>query len=635
MCFESKERLPPTHTHKKKKKKISLSSSSTTPPPPTEKDHHKSLSTKSTSSSNNAPRDFDDFDDFDDAEEEEETRKKKERDLSAVFLSFQKRGGRRSFFFSSCLHLFWTRRTRISFAMMMMMMMMMMPTTTTTQKYHHHRSPQKKKHATTSRRRKTTVGVPSSTRSFSSSSSSSSSSFDGEWVTYRFGDDDDDGENDNNNKKADETKRTQQQQQHPTTTTTQKPKKETTTTTTTPKKKKKKKKKETPPNNNNEEEKTKKKSVCIVGGCGRIGSLLTAKIVRDSERYDKVHVLTRDARSERAEKMRKEYAAETATSRGGERLTIGECDVVNDTAEKVRESVKGYDEVIACFGAQRISKPFDWITNAENADETHPKSVNFLGVRKLAFAAKESGCERFVRVTGMSVGYSAFDFIAVLLNNVLSMTIKFQLLGELAIRDACVANDETQKRMSYTIVRPGNLTDQEGIDANDENSTNNSNSDGSTTTKTVKKNNENVVVLTHGTNHIDASKISREDVASLIYVALQNREATENVTLSISGANKATSSTRSAFRWDPARGAYWETQAVDDANVQVLSKWSEVDVNKFQPDEKDDLKEKAHQFWAWSFLFASFGGAYLFVRAVFSLVCFLAVRVTSSGVGVA
>ena len=160
------------------------------------------------------------------------------------------------------------------------------------------------------------------------------------------------------------------------------------TTTTTPEEEEEKKKKETPPNTTNEEEektKKKKKSVCIVGGCGRIGSLLTAKIVRDSERYDKVRVLTRDARSERAEKMRKEYAAETATSRGGERLTIGECDVVNDTAEKVRESVKGYDEVIACFGAQRISKPFDWITNAENADETHPKSVNFLGVRKLAF----------------------------------------------------------------------------------------------------------------------------------------------------------------------------------------------------------------------------------------------------------
>ena len=100
VCVESKERLPPTHTHKKKKKKISLSSSSTTPPPPPpEKDHHKSLSIDRTSSSNNAPRDFDDFDDFDDAEEEEETRKKKERDLSAVFLSFQKRGGRRSFFF--------------------------------------------------------------------------------------------------------------------------------------------------------------------------------------------------------------------------------------------------------------------------------------------------------------------------------------------------------------------------------------------------------------------------------------------------------------------------------------------------------------------------------------------------------
>ena len=110
------------------------------------------------------------------------------------------------------------------------------------------------------------------------------------------------------------------------------------------------------------------------------------------------------------------------------RLTFGECDVTNFTAEQLLESVKGYDEVVACFGAQRISKPFDWITNAENVDERHPKSVNFWGVRKLALAAKEGGCERFVRVTGMSVGYSAFDFIAVLLNNVLSMTIKFQLL---------------------------------------------------------------------------------------------------------------------------------------------------------------------------------------------------------------
>jgi len=258
----------------------------------------------------------------------------------------------------------------------------------------------------------------------------------------------------------------------------------------------------------------------------------------------------------------------------------------------------------------------------------------------LALAAKEGGCERFVRVTGMSVGYSAFDFIAVLLNNVLSMTIKFQLLGELAIREACVANDETKsKRMSYTIVRPGNLTDWEGIDNNSDDEKNSGGSSSSSTKSSRSSggannknnnNNERVVVLTHGANHIDASKVSREDVAHIIFVALQNRKATENVTISIAGANKATAGMRSAFRWDPARGAYWETQAIDDANVQILSKWSDLDVRKFQPDEKNDLKEKVHQFWAWSFLLSAFGVAYLFLRAIFSLVRFFMLSLTSS-----
>ena len=87
---------------------------------------------------------------------------------------------------------------------------------------------------------------------------------------------------------------------------------------------------------------------------------------------------------------------------------------------------------------------------------------------------------------------------------------------------------------------------------------------------------------------------------------------------------------RSAFRWDPARGAYWETQAIDDANVQILSEWSDLDVRKFQPDEKNDLKEKAHQFWAWSFLLSAFGVAYLFLRAIFSLVRFFMLSLTSS-----
>ena len=216
--------------------------------------------------------------------------------------------------------------------------------------------------------------------------------------------------------------------------------------------------------------------------------------------------------------MRKEYAAETGDITGRRktddwRMRRGKR--YGGESTRKRERVRRSDSVF--WSAENLETVR--LDHKRGKRDDDPKSVNFLGVRKLAFAAKESGCERFVRVTGMSVGYSAFDFIAVLLNNVLSMTIKFQLLGELAIETRASQNDETKNRMSYTIVRPGNLTDQEGIDANDQNSTNNSNSDGSTTTKTVKKNNENVVVLTHGTNHASTPLKSVEKMSRVSFTS--------------------------------------------------------------------------------------------------------------------
>ena len=53
-----------------------------------------------------------------------------------------------------------------------------------------------------------------------------------------------------------------------------------------------------------------------------------------------------------------------------------------------------------------------------------------------------------MRVTGLSVGYSAFNPIALLLNMVLSMTIKWQTKGEQAIRES---------GLDYAIIRPGEV----------------------------------------------------------------------------------------------------------------------------------------------------------------------------------
>jgi hypothetical protein len=50
----------------------------------------------------------------------------------------------------------------------------------------------------------------------------------------------------------------------------------------------------------------------------------------------------------------------------------------------------------------------------------------------------------------MAVGYSPFNVIAVLLNVVLSMAVKWQLRSELALRSS---------KLDYTVFRPGGLTD--------------------------------------------------------------------------------------------------------------------------------------------------------------------------------
>ena len=368
--------------------------------------------------------------------------------------------------------------------------------------------------------------------------------------------------------------------------------------------------------------KSRKRKIAIVGGLGRVGKILTKKIIEnnddsDSNNNNDLIVFTRDLGSKESEDIKEYFSSKfsSATTRDADApvYDLREMDVAKATEEEMIEKLKDCDVVVGCFGAQRMSTAFDSMTRQEDRDLKHPKFVNFLAVKKLARASRKVGCKRFVRVTGMSVGYSAFDFIAVLLNTVLSMTIKFQLLGELAIREECegeeVENEKGGREMSYTIVRPGNLTDVSGI------------ADQSTSTSTNdNRNNNRVVVLTHGTNHIDASKVSREDVAELLYKIIEkNENETKNCTISIAGGLKATAGTRSAMRWDPARGAYWETQAIDDENVQILSSWNDIDCSKFERDRRGDLKEKKHDFWAWSFLIFAYAFAYLFIRAVISL----------------
>ena len=143
----------------------------------------------------------------------------------------------------------------------------------------------------------------------------------------------------------------------------------------------------------------------------------------------RVRVLTRDTGSAAAAALL--AACPTAELVRGDVTEDGEA----NGEESLREAMRGCTQVIACFGAQRVSKVTDVFTKPEEADPNHPAAVNCRGVARLAALAAEAGTvRRFVRVTGMSVGYPAMNIVAVLLNTVLSMTIRWQLRGEMAVR---------------------------------------------------------------------------------------------------------------------------------------------------------------------------------------------------------
>ena len=327
----------------------------------------------------------------------------------------------------------------------------------------------------------------------------------------------------------------------------------------------------------------------VVGGCGRVGRLVVERLLLDDGEDDArrrrrvVRVMTRDGASETATRLRA-LGAEILV---GDVLSERDCE----------RACEGADEVVAAFGAQRIARASDAWRHVDvarlDADEMHPRAINYLGVRRLVECAERAGVRRFVRVTGMSVGYPAFDWIAVLLNVVLSMTIKWQAAGERAIRDACAAS----RTMTYCVVRPGSLSDDARC-AED---------------ATGKKR----VVLGSGGARVHAGKISRADVADVIVEALRRPECAD-ATICVAGAAMTSGGVRTELSWDPARGMHWravetEKTVKEGRSFRDESMWTDV------AKDDDELKEKPHRRYVAAFLAFLAGVFVLLVNGLVTL----------------
>jgi uncharacterized protein YbjT (DUF2867 family) len=113
--------------------------------------------------------------------------------------------------------------------------------------------------------------------------------------------------------------------------------------------------------------------------------------------------------------------------------------IVGDVREprSLRRAVKGVDQVISALGA-----------NVQRDPENSPDRVDFAGVKALAEAAKAAGVSQFILVSSMGVTHPDHQLNA-MLDNILSWKLK----GEEAVRATGI---------NYTIVRPGELTNEPG-----------------------------------------------------------------------------------------------------------------------------------------------------------------------------
>ncbi|MEJ1964451.1 MAG: SDR family oxidoreductase [Gammaproteobacteria bacterium] len=103
----------------------------------------------------------------------------------------------------------------------------------------------------------------------------------------------------------------------------------------------------------------------------------------------------------------------------------------------LKRAVKGADQVISALGA-----------NVQRDPENSPEFVDFAGVKALAEAAKAASVSQFILVSSMGVTHPDHQLNA-MLDNILGWKLK----GEDAVRATGI---------NYTIVRPGELTNEPG-----------------------------------------------------------------------------------------------------------------------------------------------------------------------------
>lgn len=201
-------------------------------------------------------------------------------------------------------------------------------------------------------------------------------------------------------------------------------------------------------------DKVKDKPTLVVGATGQVGRRVVEQLVRQNK---PVRALVRNP-----EKV-KQIFGDDLQLLGNPNLQIivadlSEYQVHTDALEK---AVQGCDCIISVSGALRFSKLTDFLPwrlmNPDVsawADTSHPFFCNYQAHCLLIDLAEQHSIKRFVRLTGATVGFSAFNPFVILMSGILSMTTRYHFLTENYLRES---------KVPYMIVRPGGLLNGERV----------------------------------------------------------------------------------------------------------------------------------------------------------------------------
>jgi hypothetical protein len=219
-------------------------------------------------------------------------------------------------------------------------------------------------------------------------------------------------------------------------------------------------------NNNDDENVVGTSTTLVVGATGRIGQ----RVVRELLAADQpVRALVRNETKAR-ELFFVDDDKEEDKNNKKKNLQLFVCDLghaakTNDTSI-LEQAVQGCTTILSVSGCLRFSKWTDFLLPwrivrfdvSGWADAGHPYYGNYLAQRMLIDLAAKSNNNfgRFLRITGLSAGHSAFHPVSVLFGSIVSLSNRYHYQCEEYLR----ANAD---KVPYLILRPGGMENEDRV----------------------------------------------------------------------------------------------------------------------------------------------------------------------------